>query len=508
MTSARTSPVSPAETDDPAGRRRTGPAEGPVAPRRLPVPDWLWAALLTLAVACVGIGRAQPWRDELASWNAATRSTGELVGMLGHVDAVSGLYYLLLHGWVSVFGDSTAMLRLPSALAMAGAAAFAVLTARRLFDRRTAVFAGLLFAFLPAVSRYGQEARSYAFVVLAVSAATWLLLRALERPLPRRWAPYALAVAAAGLFHVVSLLFLLPHGLIVLLRWWRERTGRTLVGFAVTVAVALVPVVPLVLLGQRQAGRQIGWIKTPHLRGIADLWNNLFGSPTIGLAVAAVALLPLAWSRGRRPAVELLLAGAAPILAAWVVSQGSTSYFIDRYVLFTLPAWAVLAAAGLAALRPRAVGALALAAVVLLGLPDQRQLRTEWARVGLDGGAAARVISQGYRPGDGFVPVRGGDRVFMIDFQVEYFLPENVRLRDVFAERSAVASDDLFPRECAQPVRCLGSTQRVWVVTWSGTKNPYHKLPKEQADALAAHYRVAESRTVRGLEVSLLERVK
>ncbi|MEU8432752.1 glycosyltransferase family 39 protein [Streptomyces sp. NPDC029216] len=508
MTSARTLPVPPAGPADPAGHRGAGPDEGPAAARRLPVPDWLWAALLTLAVAAFGIGRAQPWRDELASWNAATRSTGELVAMLGHVDAVSGLYYLLLHGWVSVFGDSTAMLRLPSALAMAGAAAFAVLTARRLFDRRTAVFTGLLFAFVPAVSRYGQEARSYAFVVLAVSAATWLLLRALDRPAPRRWAPYALAVAAAGLFHVVSLLFLLPHALIVLLRWRQDRRGRTVVAFAVTVAVGLVPVVPLVLLGQRQAGRQIGWIKTPHLRSIADLWNNLFGSPTIGLALAAVVLLPLAWSRGRRPALELLLTGATPIAAAWVVSQGSTSYFIDRYVLFTLPAWVVLAAAALAALRPRRAGALALAALILLGLPDQRHQRTEWARVGLDGEAAARVIAQGYRPGDGFVPVRGADRVFMIDFQVEYFLPDRVRLRDVFAERSAVASDDLFPQECAQPERCLGTTRRVWVVTWSGTKNPYHKLPKEQAEALAGHYRVAQSQTVRGLEVSLLERVK
>ncbi|MEU3722079.1 glycosyltransferase family 39 protein [Streptomyces sp. NPDC031705] len=504
MTSARTLPVSPA---DPSGRR-AGTDEGGGTSRRLPVPDWLWAALLALAVSGFGIGGAQPWRDELASWNAATRGTGELVDMLGHVDAVSGLYYLLLHGWVSVFGDSTAMLRLPSALAMAGAAAFAVLTARTLFDRRTAVFTGLLFAFVPAVSRYGQEARSYAFVVLAVSAATWLLLRALERPAPRRWAPYALAVAAAGLFHVVSLLFLLPHALIVLLRWWHDRRGRTVVAFAVTVTAALLPVIPLVLLGQRQVGRQIGWIKTPHLRSVADLWGNLFGSPTIGLALAAVVLLPLAWSRGRRPAVELVLAGAAPIAAAWVVSQGSTSYFMDRYLLFTLPAWVVLAAAGLAALRPYRAGALALAALILLGLPDQRQMRTEWARVGLDGEAAARVIAEGYRPGDGFVPVRGADRVYMVDFQVEYFLPHRVRLRDVFAERSAVDGDDLFPKECEQPVRCLGSTQRVWVVTWSGTKNPYHKLPKDQAEALASHYRVAESRSVRGLSVSLLERVK
>lgn len=495
-------PASEAASDDAAGHR--GASRTPRSARF----DWLWAAVLTLAVATVGSGNPQLWRDELASWNAAIRSTGDLIGMLGHVDAVSGLYYLLLHGWISVFGDSEVMLRMPSAIAMAGAAAFVVLTARMLFDRRTAVFAGLLFALLPSVSRYGQEARSYAFVVLAVTAATWLLMRALERPTPRRWAPYALAVAAAGLFHIVSLLFLLPHALIVLLRWWHDRHGRTVIAYAVTVVVSLLPVIPLVLLGQRQVGRQISWIKTPHLRSIADVWDALFGSPLIALAVAAMALLPLAWSRGRRPAAELALVGAAPIAAAWVVSQGSTSYFMDRYLLFTMPAWAVLAAAGLAALRPRPLGVAGLAAVILLGLPDQRQIRTETIKAGREGEEAAAVIAKGYRPGDGFVPVRGADSVYMTDFQVEYFLPERVELRDVFAQRSAVANDDLFPVECEQPEQCLGTTQRVWVVTWSGTKNPYHKLPEAQTEALEKHYKLVETKKVHGLQVSLVERVR
>lgn len=480
-------------------------APGSRPARRL---DWAWAAALTFVVAIVGSGNSQMWRDELASWNAAVRGTGDLIEMLGNVDAVSGLYYLLLHAWVSVFGDSETMLRMPSAFAMAGAAAFVVLTARTLFDRRTAVFAGLLFALLPSVTRFGQEARSYAFVVLAVTAATWLLLRALERSSLIRWAPYAVAVAAAGLFHIVSLLFLLPHALIVLLRWRADRRGRTVVGFVLTVAVALLPVVPLVLLGQRQVGRQISWIKTPHLRSIADVWNALFGTPLVALAVVALALLPLAWTRGRRPVLELGLVGAVPIAAAWVVSQGSTSYFMDRYLLFTMPAWVVLAAAGLAALKPRPLGVAGLAAVILLGLPDQRQMRTETYKNGLQGEEAAAVIAKGYRPGDGFVPVRGADSVYMVDFQVEYNLPDRVELRDVFAERTAVASDDLFPVECPQPEQCLGTTQRVWVVTWSGTPNPYHKLPKAQAAALEKHFKVVQTTKVRGFQVTLVERVR
>jgi mannosyltransferase len=146
--------------------------------------------------------------------------------------------------------------------------------------------------------------------------------------------------------------------------------------------------------------------------------------------------------------------------------------------------------------------------LVLLGVPDQRQMRTEGARVGVDGAAAARIITEGYRPGDGFVPVRGADRVYMTDFQVEYFLPGRVQLRDVFAQRSALAADDLFPVECPEPEQCLGTTRRIWVVTWGGTQDPFHKLPEDQADALRAHYRVADSQKVRGLRVSLLERTR
>ncbi|MFJ3204971.1 glycosyltransferase family 39 protein [Streptomyces sp. NPDC086989] len=508
MTSSSTA-VAHASVDGPTGsaaepaRPHPAPASGPA---RF---DWLWAAVLTFVVACIGGGAAQPWRDELASWNAAGRDTGDLVGMLGHVDAVSGAYYLLLHGWVSVFGDSPAMLRMPSALAMAGAAAFVLLTARTLFDRRTAVFAGLLFALVPAVSKYGQEARSYAFVVLAVAAATWLLLRALERPTVARWLPYSVAVATAGLFHVVSLLVLLPHALIVLWRWWDARAGRLLVGYAAAVVVGLLPVIPLVLLGQRQVSRQISWLKAPHLRDLAGLWSNLTASPLVSFVLLAAALLPLAWSRGRRPAAELALVAALPIAVAWVISHGSTSYFLDRYLLFTLPAWVLLAAAGLGALRPRLLGVAGLVVLVALGVTDQRHLRTKYAKDGTDGKRVADVIAKDYKPGDGFAPVRGADRVFMIDFTVDYYLPGNVKLKDVFAERSALAADDLFPVECEQTVQCLkdlNGTQRVWVVTWSGTSNPYHKLPEGQEKALKDHYKVVKSTKVRNLQVTLVER--
>jgi len=68
------------------------------------------------------IGVPQLWRDELASWSAASRTLPQLWAMVHNIDAVLGLYYLGLHLWMAVFGDSATAMRLPSVIAMAGAA--------------------------------------------------------------------------------------------------------------------------------------------------------------------------------------------------------------------------------------------------------------------------------------------------------------------------------------------------------------------------------------------------
>ena len=54
--------------------------------------------------------------DEVASRWAASLSLRQLAHLLRHVDAVHGLYYLLMHGWVAI-GTSPAVLRIPSVIA-------------------------------------------------------------------------------------------------------------------------------------------------------------------------------------------------------------------------------------------------------------------------------------------------------------------------------------------------------------------------------------------------------
>ncbi|MER5640297.1 glycosyltransferase family 39 protein [Kitasatospora sp. NPDC002227] len=504
-----TAPLPALETGAPAPRATCQPPP-PTRPDRaaglLARTIWLWPALLTLFLGTRGSWRPQLWRDELATWSAATRSIGELFDLLRHVDASSGAYYLLMHGWVGLFGDSATVLRLPSALALTGAAIFVTLTARRLFGLTSALISGLLFAAVPAVSRYAQEARSYAFVMLAVSMAAWLLFRALERPTLLRWLPYAVAVAAAGALHLVSLVFLASHAVIVAMRWWRRRERGLLFGFPAAVVVGLLPVVPLMVLGQRQVARQISMLKAPELHLLPGYWHGLFGSALVSVGVLALCAIPAGWARGRRQAFEIGLIAALPILLTWFLSKGEISYFLDRYQLYTVPAWAVLAGAGLGSLRPRGVGAAGLAVVLLLGVPDQMRLRTTTSHELTDGRAAAKIIEGGYRPGDGFVPLRGSVPWMMIDFEIAYYLPEHVRLKDVFAAKTPLERADLFAQPCEQPAACLAGTDRVWVVTMGEADDPYAELPAEEAAALRASYRPTLIEHVRGLTVSLSER--
>ncbi|MBT2392794.1 glycosyltransferase family 39 protein [Streptomyces sp. ISL-1] len=501
---------SPSQTQD-----RTPPAEGadvvqaPEAQRAVRGvlrSTWLWPALATLLVTVYEIGRPQMWEDELISWDVASRSTEQLFAVVRQVDGVLGTYYLFLHGWMAVFGESATAVRMPSALAMAGTAACVALIGQRLFGRRAGLVGGLVFALIPVVTRYAHEARPYALVVLAVALATLLLLRALDNPKSWwRWTGYALCVGAIGLLHVVALTALAGHLVAVLLRLRSEHLAARRFCLAAMTGVACAS--PVVLLGKEQATRQLSWIPKPDVWALVTFLPQLYAS---ALAAGAVTVLAVMAWRGRRDAVLFIIALAAlPPLAVWALSHGEVSYFFYRYLLFTLPAWAVLAGAGLTAVRSRAAVAGALVVLAVLTLPDQQGMRKPYGHFwdGLDYAGAARTIQQAHRPGDAVVYDRGDDAGRRLDVGVRFYLPRDLQLRDVFLSASAAERNDLWSAECPDPAACLRGERRIWLVVAGNGPNPLRwGLSRDQAEALSARYTVRETEHLTGLTVTLLQR--
>ena len=110
---------------------------------RLAVLDPLIVGVLAAAVSLGGAGRPSFWYDEAATISASySRSLGQLWQMLSNVDAVHGLYYMLMHGWFKLLPPTEFWSRAPSGLAVGGAAAGVVVLGKQFSSRTVAVSSG------------------------------------------------------------------------------------------------------------------------------------------------------------------------------------------------------------------------------------------------------------------------------------------------------------------------------------------------------------------------------
>jgi mannosyltransferase len=136
-------------------------AAGPAPARHADGPAWVAVipALTALAVTLYQIQRPSLWRDEGATLAAVHRSLPQLLRMLGHTDVVNGAYYVLMWFVTRAAGTSALALRFPSAAGMAVAAGVTAALGRRLLSARAGLAAGLVFAALPSVTWYAQNAR-------------------------------------------------------------------------------------------------------------------------------------------------------------------------------------------------------------------------------------------------------------------------------------------------------------------------------------------------------------
>ncbi|MFF0158068.1 glycosyltransferase family 39 protein [Streptomyces sp. NPDC005263] len=400
---------------DPAGAPAGGGATSVIpgapprsAPRRrrsLPV---VLPAAAALALGLLGIDRHDSmWRDESVTYQVAHRSLGDLWGLLDHVDAVHGLYYLLMHAVFAVWGDGgLTALRLPSALATAVAAAGVGATGARLAGRRAGTLAGLVFAVLPSTQQYAQEGRSYALVTAGVTWATYCFVRAVPHSRARWWTAYALTLALACWLHAFAVLALVAHALTLC---WSRAPRQVWRRWGVAAACATVSLLPLAVVGAGQAEQQLGRLGRPS----PSAWLLFLGLSAAGGLLCL--LLVRAGSGGAlvRLALPLLIAPSGLLMVLSLVEP----WYVDRYVLYGTTGLAWPAGAALAwavgqrhrlAPVPRALvaGLLAGVAVAVL-LPWSSLVRSPQSRKD-DVIAVARAVQRTAREGDGvlFLPAR------------------------------------------------------------------------------------------------------
>lgn len=367
--------------------------------------SWDAAAVALLAIALSAAGSARPslWFDEAATISAGTRSVPELWLMVHNIDAVHGLYYLLMHGWYAVFPATEFASRLSSALAAGVAAAGVVVLGKQISTRTVAVTAGILFAVLPRVTWAGMETRSYA---LCMAAAVWLTVfcvRTARRGRWWQWPLYAVLLAGAALLNVFLVLIVPAHGVAVAvfgrraLRYW-----------APAAAVAVAAVVPFLFFSQSQLF-QVQWIAHLGPETVGRILKEQYFDQSLpaaiagGLIIAGGVLCGLG-SVTRRLGAFLALTLTwivVPTAALLLYSVLRHPIYYPRYLSFTVPAFALLLALCVVSLgRSRAGIAVVLVAFTAAAVPTYLFQRGPYAKADMDYSAVADVIDRYAAPGD------------------------------------------------------------------------------------------------------------
>jgi hypothetical protein len=168
------------------------------------------APWLVIIITLVGVGlrvlfldRKGLWLDETFSVWLANQNVADMLGWILKIDGHPPLYYLLLHSWIALKGDTPYYVRQLSALFGAGTIPVIYLIGKRISGVVVGLAAAAFLALSPFNIYYAQEARMYTLLTFNAAVAMYALVRLLTdarsaRPIGSQFREYLHAWRTSG----------------------------------------------------------------------------------------------------------------------------------------------------------------------------------------------------------------------------------------------------------------------------------------------------------------------
>lgn len=241
------------------------------------------------------------------------------------------LYQMMLHAFIAVFGNSEAVLRVPSLLFATLSVGLMLALGSEMFDASVGFAAAILWAFSPLAVSYGSWARMYSMLV-AMALGQLLILWKLRGHGGARAVLACGALTAAMLYtHLGSVMFLGAESLMLLRASWRgERNGAAWTAMLLG-AIAFSPFVPIAArqLNELLTGHWLDWLGATHHPGMART------ATALALAALAVGVLvsgPRLEAERNEPLRWCAAICLIPVLALTTGSVAIRPMFTIRYV--------------------------------------------------------------------------------------------------------------------------------------------------------------------------------
>jgi mannosyltransferase len=352
--------------------------------------------VLALLLRVTSLSRSL-FTDETYSLALAQRGFGHMLALFGY-EANGTPYSIVLWPLIRIFGTGVTLLRLPAVIAGTLSVPALWWAARRFTAPAAAVLAAGLLALNPMAIWYSQEARAYAFVVLAACLAFGALPRALEHRSGRgAWVGYVAAMTLLAYSEIFAAPLALPAQALIAWRAGREAFRRWLL----SLAAVLVCCLPLLVAAAVSRSRRdaLYWLpKTDRALvtlGVQEFTAGFSGLTAVRWAMlfAAVVLVAgaLAVARRRRDAAlggTLAMAlcwGLLPAVALLAISFVEPVFW-PRYAILSVPGLCLALALGAERVWRAPHGAVAVVACVAViavaaGVADahqRRYLQEDW----------------------------------------------------------------------------------------------------------------------------------
>ena len=325
---------------------------------------WLLAGLIGLAFALrvYGLDFQSLWRDEVDVIRFAAFPLSRLARLFVAPGQNGPLFYLAVRPWLELAGRSEFALRFFSAAFGTLAVPLIYRLGRRLFPTLPSV--PLVAAFLATTSPYlvwyGQEGKMYTFVVVLILLSMERYLAALELGGWHRWLLYVVSTSVAFYVHFIAAL-VIPAQVLIFLFWSSGARKVRWKPWLASMAVLVVPYLPFLrwqmplLLDSGSSGydfvplhKMLYSLLTSYSLGVVQ--RSTIWSVALFVGALLASALLLKGQRSRLASLAVLVSWLlVPVLAFFLITLIRPMY-TARYLIFVLPAYLLLLAAGVVAI--------------------------------------------------------------------------------------------------------------------------------------------------------------
>ncbi|MCK4809538.1 MAG: glycosyltransferase family 39 protein [Candidatus Omnitrophica bacterium] len=273
------------------------------------------------------------------------------------------LYYIILAGWVKIFGFSEVSLRFPSLLFSLACVPAIYLLGKELFNKSAGIFASLITALSPFQLWYAQEARSYsllAFLGLLSSYSQFLFINRKQN----KFLYWCIAFAILGVYTHPYYIFFAISQLICCVICMRKRWSVKMLIASLLVSLSFIPIMRKSWI-RLSAVMENYWISTPSWKSLLisiENFNLGYNSHLLTYFIfdilSLILVIAVVWSVkkkavSRKGIIFCFSLFILPLIFTFTFSRLIVPIYFDRGLIISTPFYYLILGLGISAFRKK-----------------------------------------------------------------------------------------------------------------------------------------------------------